>query len=179
MRNIGLLFAISLVALAVMGMGYAHWSQTLYINGTVTTGKLCVGIRDMGTNDPPNTKDPGKDKDVGVTISINVGDPKCYHNNTPYYEEIMYKIENAYPCYNSTGFFWIANCGSIPVNITNVSCTYNTTALEVTVSDITGQLDPCEVIDGTIDFHVKQEAEQNKTYIINCTVSAIQWNLAP
>ena len=176
MKNIGLLFAISLVALAVMGMGYAHWSQTLYINGTVTTGKLCVGIADMGTNDPPNTKDPGKDKDVGKTISMNVSE-KCEHNGTKYYEEVVYVITNAYPCYNSTGYFRIANCGTIPVNITGVSCTYNTTALDVTVSAITGQLDPCEVRDGTIDFHVKQTAEQNKTYIINCTISAIQWNV--
>ena len=175
----GLLFAISLVALAVMGMGYAHWSQTLYINGTVTTGKLCVGIAATGTNDPGNATDPGKDKHVGATESVNVGDVKCSHNGTNYYEEIMYVITNAYPCYNSTGYFQIANCGTIPVNITGVSCTYNTTALEVTVSDITGQLDPCNVINGTIDFHVKQEAEQNKTYIINCTINAIQWNLAP
>ena len=41
-RRVGAVFALLMVFLAVAGFAYAHWSETLTINGTVETGVLDV-----------------------------------------------------------------------------------------------------------------------------------------
>lgn len=53
MKKIAILCLALVLALGSIGVAYAHWSQTLTITENVTTGKLCVGVRDVGTNDPP------------------------------------------------------------------------------------------------------------------------------
>ena len=40
MKRIGLLGLALVLALGALGVGYAHWSDTIFINGTVTTGSL-------------------------------------------------------------------------------------------------------------------------------------------
>jgi hypothetical protein len=45
MRNKFLILGLVIVfAFGALGVGYAHWQQTLYVEGTVNTGKLCWGI---------------------------------------------------------------------------------------------------------------------------------------
>ena len=39
---VGTLFIILVIALALMGVGYALWSETLTISGTVNTGEVDV-----------------------------------------------------------------------------------------------------------------------------------------
>lgn len=56
------LFAVVLIALVVAGLAYAHWSETLYINGSVSTGELDVAIISATCND--EGIDPGKNKNV-------------------------------------------------------------------------------------------------------------------
>lgn len=118
------IFAALLIALAMSGVAFAHWSQTLYIEGTINTGMLCVGLRDTGVNDPGN--DPGfdtdldvqvyYDKDVASITSTNV-DPKCTHDGITYFHKEVITITNAYPSYAPGWTTKIANCGTIPVKI--------------------------------------------------------------
>jgi len=52
MKRIGLLALALILALGALGVGYATWNATTTVEGTVTTGKVQVGIRDTGTTDP-------------------------------------------------------------------------------------------------------------------------------
>lgn len=51
MKKIGLICLAVVLAVGALGLGYADWSQTLYVDGTVQTGTFYVGLRDVGTND--------------------------------------------------------------------------------------------------------------------------------
>jgi hypothetical protein len=130
MKKIGIVALVLVLALGAIGVGYAHWSQTLKITEEVNTGKFCVGILDIGTDDPgpsladgglvyptvpaEGTVDPGYTKNVASADSYNVGDVKCTHEGVDFYHEVREVIKNAYPSYRSTIFLLFANCGTVP-----------------------------------------------------------------
>jgi hypothetical protein len=125
------------LALGTLGVAYAHWSQTLTINEVVNTGKLEVGIRDAGTNDPgpalnePNgmvhpdtsangTNDPGYGKNVAAAYSDNDGTWLFNKDNEDYYDSVTETIVNAYPSYSATITLVFANNGTVPVKAEEV-----------------------------------------------------------
>lgn len=129
MKKIGLLCLVLVLALGTLGMGYAKWSQTLTINGTVNTGTLIVGIRDDGTSDPVTSGDDfdqefdfsqgvsvDLDKDVASTESVN-GEFKCWHDDVKFYHDITFTVTDAYPWYYWEEYIEIANCGTTPAKI--------------------------------------------------------------
>lgn len=120
------IFGTLMIALMLTGLAYAHWSQTLYISGTIKTGKLLVGLSNLGVND--NGPDPGfdtetneqvwYDKDVGSITSENEG--YIFENGTvKFYEKEVITINNAYPSYAPGWCTIITNGGTIPVKISN------------------------------------------------------------
>lgn len=204
MKKLGTLCLVLVVALGLLGLGFAHWQQELFINGTVNTGKLCVGIRDVGTNDPPAAAgevslDPGYDKDVASMKSIN-GEEKCLHNQIQYYHDIEYVISNAYPSYSATGFYDIANCGTIPVKIEKIQVSRDSGAnwedispcvptlvdldndgtadltLHVTNIALKQQIDPCNVAKGDLTVHVEQDTKEESLYKFHLRIKLTQWN---
>ncbi len=42
MKKIGLLVLVLVIALGSLGVAYARWSDTVTINGPITTGKVCI-----------------------------------------------------------------------------------------------------------------------------------------
>jgi len=52
MKKIGLLTLALILTLGTLGVGYAKWTTTVTVAGTVNTGFVQVGIRDTGTSDP-------------------------------------------------------------------------------------------------------------------------------
>lgn len=123
------MFAALILALGMTGVAFAHWSQTLNITGTVETGNLCVGIRDVGTSDPGTTIDqmfdlsiPGPvpaGKHVGTAESVN-GELKCKHGGDEFYHDITFTVTNAYPEYYWEEHIEIANCGTTPVKLASI-----------------------------------------------------------
>jgi predicted ribosomally synthesized peptide with SipW-like signal peptide len=198
MKKLGFIALAVVLALGVLGVGFALWSQQLTITGTVETGTLLVGIRDTGTNDPPpdlttppgvvkpidppndGTIDEGYDKNVGAIESIN-GKYKFTKDNVDYYHDITYKITNAYPCYTGTGSFAVANGGTIPVKVKTIKVTGGNID-EITfkfAGVVEGQqIEPCTVVRGTVSFHVEQVALENTTYTITVEMDFWQWNEA-
>ena len=143
MKKIGLICLALVFALGGLGVGYAHWIDSVTITETVSTGTVCVGIRDIGTNDsgthgvPGNPAsylegnlDPGwdssipeyvtYDKNVASTNSTN-GTWKCSHGGDSFYDSVTETIDNAYPSYAPEMTIEVANCGSIPVKVTGMS----------------------------------------------------------
>jgi predicted ribosomally synthesized peptide with SipW-like signal peptide len=142
MKKIAILALSLVLALGVLGIGYAKWSDTVTINGTVNTGTVKVGVLDVGTTDMGTTVDPRvvpqnvddepnwqydlwvadttDPKNVGSAISTNNGDIKCTCHDVGYYGSITETIANAYPFYNPSINIDIASCGTVPVKIDNV-----------------------------------------------------------
>jgi hypothetical protein len=132
-------FIVILMALAGIGAGYAMWSDTIQIDGTVETGNVCVGIRCLEVNDPVDhydynvnlplwmQHDPGSTyqdlfvpcpemKDVGWVECLNV-EEKCMHEQDQMYQIIDFYAHHTYPLYYFDVTFEIANCGSVPVKL--------------------------------------------------------------
>jgi hypothetical protein len=102
--------------MGALGVGYAHWFETVDINQSVDTGKVCIGFSKQNTSEPFGEFE---DKDVGSITCELVGDIKGYVDYagvpTPVYAGIEVLMANAYPCYQTALFADVANCGTIPV----------------------------------------------------------------
>jgi hypothetical protein len=138
-KKVAILFLALTVALGAMGAGFAHWSQTLYINGTVETGTFLVGFEDQYTDDPPavdgtpgviipqnspddGTIDPGYDKNVAACdceLLFYKGD----HDGVDLFEKVHVTVLNGYPCYTNILTVTIGNGGTIPANVGDASVT--------------------------------------------------------
>ena len=145
--KLGAIFLISIMALAGIGAGYAMWTDTVTVHGSITTGTVIVGIYDVSTDDPgPNYNDggwlypdgsdpanqgtadpyvaPGDNSDgknIASHNSVTHGEYVCTKEiageNIVFRDQITETIRNAYPWYLTGTTTWISNCGTIPVKL--------------------------------------------------------------
>jgi predicted ribosomally synthesized peptide with SipW-like signal peptide len=127
MKKVGLLILALVIALGALGVGYAKWTDTVMINGSVQSGSILLGINDRGTNDPLGTFDkqcaPGRNperKDVGSMVSTNVGDSLFTLDEIQFYKSIDETFTNVYPWYSARTVIRVANGGTVPVKIENI-----------------------------------------------------------
>lgn len=130
MRKTLVICLVALLALGLMGFGFAKWSDSVTIAGSVETGTVKVGILNTGVLDqgadpqqPPGNNAEGKD--VAKTTSENAGNVKFTLGNTAYYGQINETITNAYPYYKTGTTVAIANGGTIPVKIESFNVVWN------------------------------------------------------
>ena len=118
MKKIGLIVLALVVALGALGAGYAAWTDALTITGTVNTGYVEIGIREMGN-------DMGTGNGVAAIVYENVGaeikDLNQTGENTGYYKGISYTVNNAYPDFADEFSFDVKNIGTIPVKISSIN----------------------------------------------------------
>jgi len=48
MKKIGILCLALVIALGALGIGWASWTDTIFVSGTVCTGDVCLGFEDWG-----------------------------------------------------------------------------------------------------------------------------------
>lgn len=143
MKKFGILCLALVIALGALGVGYAAWTDTIFVSGNVTTGDVCLEIicpvgPSGESEDPapphmvvdganPNSLDlnaiaPGPnfwtnsvqtDKNVAWVTS------DCYEVNPPR-KAVTLTYHNVYPCYLSHIAFALRNCGTIPVKMDHV-----------------------------------------------------------
>jgi len=186
MKKIIGVFAALMVALAMTGVAFACWSQTIYIEGTVETGEVCVGFVGADCEDEEYLG-----KDVG-DVSCDLEDWKCYtEEHGDAYETLVMTLSNVYPSYEAWCEITIANCGTIPVNLVDLVIR--------PVSDPNGllkhvdweivdwywpncpQIDPCETVTAVIYIHIEQEVDmqecpENATATFEGELVFCQWN---
>jgi len=227
MKKMGLLCLALVFALGSLGMGYAHWSDTLYINGVIETGEVLVGFVWQETDDPDAMLDPvnvlqepvcapspPSDKHVATT-TCELSEQKTHcdgvtpaeHNGVPQYGLMTITMDNVYPGYAPSVYFDIANCGTIPVVITDAwiisiggvplaeadwielpKCTPIQVDLDGDGDDdiaigFTGppepqQIDPCNTDMFDLHFMFKQTLNECTDYDFEIEIEAIQWNKA-
>ena len=184
MRKMIGIFATLIIALGMSGVAFAHWSETLYINGTVYTGELDAewSVHSIWDNEPPN-------KDVsGMTITP-VDSDGDGDNDT-----LNIVISNAYPSIHYYAILDVHNNGSIPLHtyitidpgnlpdgttleFLGVTMLRNGTQVEfVDPLENGAQIHPCHMAYALLHVHLPQSAAENTTYTFTITVEAVQWN---
>jgi predicted ribosomally synthesized peptide with SipW-like signal peptide len=124
MKKIGLISLALVLAMGGLGVGYAKWSDTITINGPVTTGSVLLGFEEITPTEDPEWlgKDIAQFTAVGVN-QVGVHWSDYYQAYLPIYDQINATITNGYPCYYAHLVFTIANGGTIPVHITSFTLT--------------------------------------------------------
>lgn len=137
MKKIGLLCLALVLALGTLGVGYAAWTDTIYIEGTVTTGSLCWEFAtctlldddkpvnyggDYPTDDPDFTCHDGFtwDPELGYfwELDKNVGWGEQEISDDG--KTLTVTLHNAYPCYFNRLTFYVHNCGTVPLKIDHI-----------------------------------------------------------
>jgi hypothetical protein len=151
MKKFGLLCLAIVLALGTLGVGYAAWTDTVFITGNVNTGEVCIEIvgcdtiagpfsfTDPPIPAPPYTEEEGADPlsfDINSTVDgsgfpdnlkqtyKNVGwiTAECTGDGPPY-KTATVTFHNMYPGYYNHLAFGIHNCGTIPVKLDHVTFT--------------------------------------------------------
>ena len=100
--KLGVIFLTSIMALAGASAGYAMWSETVYIDGTITTGNVDIDfIAGMSWDSEAADK--------------NVSSIACYVSADP--NVLIVTVTNAYPCIDYYQEFEIHCIGTIPVHL--------------------------------------------------------------
>lgn len=147
MKKVVMIGMVLVLALGMLGAAYAAWTDQVVIKEVVNTGEVLVGIWDLGTDDSgplpipgqpdtytndPDNNDPGLqdgilmryDKNVAQALSLNDGEPVIHADGTvadSYVKSITEVINNGYPSYAPTITIEIANLGTIPVIMDEVT----------------------------------------------------------
>ena len=208
MKKIGLLCLALVLALGALGVGYASWTDTIFVTGTVNTGTVSLGFSKILESEV----DEFEDKEVGSISGQLTGAVLCQIDYAGVPRDVREKAEftmlNAYPCYETAVVVDVASCGTVPVIIDGLTITmvrvdaagavletltwvgttgqsgyFNNAAGEtvfaIDVVNLVGsQLHQGDKNAVEFDMHVKQPAEQNAIYIITVTITGIQWNEA-
>lgn len=202
MKRVGLISLVLVLALGTLGVGYAAWTDTLYISGTVTTGSVewefsgIPGQGDAGLDwncffDLDGGEWVLMDKDVAsTTVAYEAGEEPHHMTVT---------IDNAYPYYGNHINFAVHGLGSIPLRIWKVEFVVDSTVVETIYDedeyiylDLGGdgaddleiwwgngfgeQLHECDRWDISFELLVLQEAPQDSTLTFTIKLYAIQWD---
>lgn len=104
---------------ALMGAGYAFWTNSVTLTGYVNAGDLNVDFVNQGaTSRPPIQK---KYPDCGISVN-DYSTAKILHNNN---KSTTLSIDNMYPGITAWFRFKIKNTGSIPANINDITIANN------------------------------------------------------
>jgi hypothetical protein len=137
MKKLGLICLAVMLALGSLGVAYAAWTDMIFIEGSVDTGTLVLGINDCDVRDddaPINfggdfpTDDPDQSILPGFVgspfyLDKNVAWGDCWSEDTDgdgVNDKTHFTIHNGYPCYFNEFAFYPYNAGTIPLRIDSV-----------------------------------------------------------
>jgi predicted ribosomally synthesized peptide with SipW-like signal peptide len=118
---VGTMFLVLVIALAAIGVGYALWSETLTIQGTVQTGEVdvefsqypveeCIDIQGVLTcPEPPEKADAAN---CTVAWSNTSTDPNDNGANL-----LQITVTGMYPSYHCKVGFDVTSTGNVPVHV--------------------------------------------------------------
>lgn len=168
--KIGVIFLVSVMALAGASAGYALWSEDLTIDGTINTGTVDVEWQNIEAYD--NQIDTKKDASSVTAIP---------DDNT-----LVVTLTDAYPCITYTVEFDLVCVGTIPVHFTGWDIDYgNCDPSWIIITDSIDyrqggpQLHQDESVSGKLTIHLDNSAEQGAVYTFEMTAVAGQYNEYP
>ena len=149
MKKFGLLCVALVLVIGTLGIGYAAWTDTIFVNGTVNTGEVCADFTCPWSQTDPNispfTNDPWEfTVEQGAPVAAldwvatvdgpgfhlfgnqykedkNVGwtEIVCDEGEPPIKRAYL-TFHNVYPHYFNHIGLGIHNCGTIPIKMDNV-----------------------------------------------------------
>jgi hypothetical protein len=185
MKKIGLISLALVLALGTLGVGYAHWTDTVFIEGTVCTGSVDLKIVELSST--LIYKYPDADPEIvvvhqrqnlrggdGLTWSIinvpPIPPPPAFLvssaiTTSPADDTINVVFSNAFPCAALTADFIVHCEGSIPV-----IATAQITATQDMNPD--NGVDDCALLApyATVHFYEWDEATGIGDEIVDCPV---------
>ncbi len=132
-RKFGIALLGLVIALSLTGAGFAHWSDSVQIEGTAEMGSLTLAFDYV---EPPLCQefhwDPTHTSKIpGEYLDKDVGDVDCWYADYVYdvhsekegYKTLNILVTNAYPQYIVHTTFKLHNIGTIPLDITQYNIT--------------------------------------------------------
>jgi len=164
-------FAVLMIALSVLGVVYAHWSDLIRINGTVDMGSLTFGFTSIimcedgkmvdGQIVKPEPKPVG---DVKCELGESEIDP---HSGKTVYKKLWITLTNAYPEYVAQCTYTLDNGGTIPLDVTLYCVPLEPVdGLTYRWEDTNGDGHP-ETIVGFVDTNGNGERDADEPAVIN------------
>jgi predicted ribosomally synthesized peptide with SipW-like signal peptide len=185
---VGTLFMVLVIMLALLGVGYALWSDTLVIEGQVQTGEVDMAFSPCETDDDgieDDGIDPGGKDVASCECALSTGsiEDDSDHGN----DQLDITIAGGYPSYSCNVTYDMTNIGTVPVHLYSVTALYDVYALDVEQDCWVGeesvgigyQLHPGDSVDCDIDLHVRQEAAENDTLTLHKEYLWGQFNEGP
>jgi len=148
--RVGLLSIALLLSLGVMGVGYAVWTDTAFVDGTVETGSW-VGVLDEPVAISQN-----------ITLSVTLPDT------------LNVSVSNAQANTPYTGSFKVKNVGTVPIKIDSIVIDLppDTTAI-VSGVNVGDELDAGNTISAGVSTSTPV---QGKSYDFTVTFTFVLWN---
>lgn len=160
---------VLIIALAGLSVGYAYWTETLSINGTVATGNLSVAFANVSVTDSDGSDAYGG----SCTATVSGAGTDA--------ETLKIEVANAYPGYNCTVDFDVLNDGSIPVDLNAIAVgAPSDAALQVSVADdvvkdnLAVGATEAGALRLTIDPSITDR--ENSNFTVSATILAEQFN---
>ena len=161
MKKIGILALALVLALGSLGVGYALWSDVLYLEGTVQTGTVSADWSLEGYGDIE-----GKDW-VSYVDAYIIGDT------------LYVVVYNAYPSVTYWVDFDVTNTGSIPIWICDLIPGGEVPPGTFAMTDVSNrQVEPQTSEYGTITIHMDNTAIQGYNYFFWAALPVVQYNEA-
>ena len=170
MKKFMLICLALVLALGSLGVAYAMWDKTLFVQGNVATGEVNAYIASIASDDAVvGNPDPYYGALVGMPANPayplkDVARTTCGIDQVDNQRGWVI-IDDGYPCYWVAVHLTVYNNGSIPIIYEGVDITQVPCCIFVDPGDSLGeQIDPGGHLDYTIYFHVEQCANENDTY---------------
>lgn len=202
-KSQAVLLSVSMVTLALAGVLYGHWTDTLEVQAFADTGEVAMEWQSISCvefwtwPDPPRTSGPWPDGDFGEVEGKEVGDfLVAVRESDPQIVDVL--VFNSYPSYAFDCELDYQNVGSVPVFVRGArlvgsngltGCTVTgdqTKTLEcdqLTVvwrDGIGSQINPGDGSSGSLIVHVEQPAKQglvgDDAYQFSLEVCFSNWN---
>ena len=132
-KKLAAIAVVMALALSIFGFVYAHWSDMVYVEGTVEMGSLTLAFDYV---EPPSCLEYYRDPVTGALVKgewlgKEVGDCDAWfdgyfedvHSGKPGYKTLIIEVDNAYPQYIVHTTFKLHNIGTIPIDIAEYEIT--------------------------------------------------------
>ena len=126
-KKISAIALLIAIALSMFGFVYAHWSDMVTIDGTITMGSLALAFDYV---EPPLCQEYYPDPVTGILVAgewegKDVGSIDCWyadyikdvHTLKEGWKTLIIEVDNAYPQYIVHTTFKLHNIGTVPINI--------------------------------------------------------------
>jgi hypothetical protein len=165
-QRLGVLLLAVLLALGGLGIGYAHWTDSLYIAGTATIGENDPGFTgDYEFSQHPEDPDIDDDCDCTCTFTDSDGD----------YDTVEATIINVDTFCVYRLWATIKNNGTVPMRIDSIQITYDSPVMIAEEEPLVNTvLDPGD--EAKLKLSIAIGAAMADTYTFSVKITSCLWN---